>query len=231
MREIKMSRRNLLAFLSSAIIPSVAVANPTVDLALVLAIDCSYSVDDLEYRLQMRGLGQAFLDSQMLDLISRGGRKKIAVAAFHWSDALTQQIIVPWQILQTAKDAIQLADLFLSAPRTLSAGATDTGAALLYAQKLFEVAPAALRKVVDVSTDGKGNGDTEIEKARDKLVASGITVNGLAIVNEEPNLVSYLYENMIGGDDSFVIAANDFNAYSAAIRQKLYKEITNINTI
>ena len=40
-----------------------------VDLALVLAIDCSLSVDDYDYRLQLRGTGQAILDSGLVQLI------------------------------------------------------------------------------------------------------------------------------------------------------------------
>ena len=231
MHEVKPSRRNVLAMLTYAASSKLAVAAPVVDLALVLAIDCSYSVDAVEYRLQMRGIGQSFLDSRMLEVVTHGSLQKIAICAFHWSDAHTQQIIMPWQILATANDAINLANLFLAAPRLLTAGLTNTGAALLFARKLFEDAPMASRRVVDVSTDGRCNGGPSVQSARDLLVADGITVNGLAIVNEQPNLVSYLEENMIGGDASFVVTANDFNAYADAIRFKLLREIANINII
>ncbi|MDX1718086.1 MAG: DUF1194 domain-containing protein, partial [Anderseniella sp.] len=40
--------------------PVAAQAGGEVDLILVLAVDCSYSVDSREFRLQMDGIGHAF---------------------------------------------------------------------------------------------------------------------------------------------------------------------------
>ena len=42
-----------------------------VDMALVLAIDCSFSVDANEFRLQMQGLGQAFMRPEVKEAIAR----------------------------------------------------------------------------------------------------------------------------------------------------------------
>lgn len=77
------------------------------------------------------------------------------------------------------------------APRRLTPRATDTGAALLFALVIIKDAPQALLPVVDVSTDGRCNGGPSLQSTRNKLVGEGITVNGLAILNEDPNLVSY----------------------------------------
>jgi len=86
-----------------------------------------------------------------------------------------------------------------------------------------------LRRVVDVSTDGIRNTGAEIVSARDELVADGITINGLAIESDTKDLSEYLTKFVIGGDGHFVVRANDYDAYSAAIKIKLLREIENAN--
>ena len=224
-----LARRHVLGLVAGAALTQKAFASTPVDLALVLAIDCSYSVDPYEYQLQMRGTGQAFLDSKILEAVSRGPNKKIAVSAFFWSDPDQQYVIVPWRLLANASDAIEIASIFLRAPRDIYRGTTATGTALLFAKDLLDTAPPSLRRVVDVSTDGTSNTGADVSVARDQLVAAGITINGLAIENEVKDLSIYLQKAVIGGDGHFVVKANDFNAYTAAIKMKLLKEITNAN--
>jgi hypothetical protein len=57
-------------------------------------------------------------------------------------------------------------------------------------------------------------------------VARGITVNGLAILNDDPTLDRYYVTNVIGGTGAFVMTANDYEAYRLAIVTKLIKEIS-----
>ena len=54
----------------------------------------------------------------------------------------------------------------------------------------------------------------------------GFTINGLAILNEDPTVDSYYYANVIGGTGASVITANDYEAYGKAIEAKLIKEIS-----
>ena len=61
---------------------------------------------------------------------------------------------------------------------------------------------------------------------RDQLVAEGITINGLTILNEWPTLDTYFENNVAGGVGYFVIPANDYEAYGEAIFRKLLREIT-----
>jgi Protein of unknown function (DUF1194) len=221
------SRRTALAFLGASVAVPSALAAEMVDLALVLAIDCSYSIDAEEYQQQMRGTGQAFLDSKILEAISRGPYKKIAVSAFLWSDADRQYVIVPWRLLAKPADAIEIADIFLRAPRDIYRGSTGTGAALKFAEGMLQSAPPSLRQVVDISTDGTRNTGPEVEPVRDQLVRNGITINGLAIANEVHDLPDYVLKHVIGGNGHFMIVAKDYNAYTEAIKTKLLKEITN----
>ena len=79
-----------------------------VDLALVLAIDCSFSVDSREFRLQMEGLGRAFQRPEIKKAILQGTRQRIAVAAIQWSDDNNQTVVVPWTVIAGDADAEEL---------------------------------------------------------------------------------------------------------------------------
>ncbi len=227
----KPSRRNLLAGLAASGFSTAANAVVQVDLALVLAIDCSYSVDAYEYQLQLRGTGQAFLSKMVLEAIARGPNKRIAVSVFLWSEPAIQYVLLPWQILATVQDAHAMADVLLRAPRDVPRGTTATGSALLFAQSMLETAPSAFRRVIDISTDGTCNEGPDVSAVRDAIVAQGTTINGLAITVDVKDLADYVQTNVIGGNQSFVVTADDFEAYGQALRQKLFREITNVDLI
>ena len=225
MSKLRPSRRSVLSWLATAAIAAPARAAVDVDLALVLAIDCSLSIDEFDYRVQLRGTGQAMIDSALLKLIEQGNNKVIAVTAFLWSSPNAQQVIVPWRKIDSTSGAYQVTDEILSAQRKISAGATATGDALAFAGLLLQQAPAALRQVVDVSTNGHANMGRPVARVRDELVAAGVTINGLAVTDREPNLLAYMEREVTGGPNSFVIPADNYNAYTQAIRLKLFREI------
>ena len=56
-------------------------------------------------------------------------------------------------------------------------------------------------------------------------VAAGVTINGLPIIEVEPNLEEYYRDNVIGGADSFVVVARESAAFGAAILRKLLVEV------
>ena len=53
--------------------------------------------------------------------------------------------------------------------------------------------------------------------ARDSLVAKGITINGLAILSEEPWLDEYYRSNVVGGPAAFVAVAKNFDSFAEAM--------------
>ena len=110
-------------------------------------------------------------------------------------------------------------------PRSLSEGGTSISTALLYSATLLQSAPSAERLVIDVSADGRNNSGPQVAEVRDRLVAAGITINGLTILNEWPTLDSYFENNVAGGPGHFVVPAADYNAYGEAILRKLLREI------
>ncbi|MEX2408196.1 MAG: DUF1194 domain-containing protein, partial [Rhodovibrionaceae bacterium] len=53
----------------------------------------------------------------------------------------------------------------------------------------------------------------------------GITVNGLAILSDVPELESYYAHRLIGGFGAFVMTAASFEDFARAFRRKLLREV------
>src|SRR5271156_270204 len=60
---------------------------------------------------------------------------------------------------------------------------------------------------------------------RDRLAAAGVTINGLCVLHEEPDLLQSYSNEVIGGPGAFVLQCQDFSQFAEAMRQKLAKEI------
>ena len=72
-----------------------------VDVALVLAVDVSYSMDLDELALQRNGYIEAFRSKQLHEAIAKGAIGKIAVTYFEWAGGDFQHIVRPWTIIET----------------------------------------------------------------------------------------------------------------------------------
>ncbi len=218
----------VLICLFIACVPSqhIYASDDEVDLALVLAVDCSFSVDEKEFALQMQGLGQAFQRADVKAAIRHGTLQRIAVRVVEWSDNDNQTTVVPWTIIANDDDAQSFGATVSELTRNLAQGGTSISSALLYAEALLGKAPRATRRVIDLSSDGRNNVGVPVNAVRDRLVANGITINALAILNEWPTLNIYFQNQVAGGQGNFVIPANDYSAYADAIYIKLLKEIT-----
>ncbi len=198
-----------------------------VDLALVLAVDCSYSVDSNEFRLQMQGLAKAFRQPAIHNAIAEGEMGRIAVVLVQWSDDRNQLVAIPWTVIAAKEHAERFAAMIDRTPRNLAEGGTAIGTALQYSAAVALAAPVLpKRRVIDLSADGRNNRGLRPSMARDEIVARGITINGLAITNEWPTLDKYFEHQIVGGPSNFVVVANDYEAYAEAIYRKLLKEIT-----
>ena len=197
-----------------------------VDVALTLAIDCSYSVDEREFRLQMDGIGLALQRVDVRHAIKAGDIGRIALSAYEWSSATNRQVVVPWTILSGGQETIELGETIRRVPRVLAQGGTSISNALLFGQALFSQAPPATRRVIDVSSDGRNNTGISVRQVRDEVVAAGITINGLVIRNEWPTLDVYFREEVVGGPGHFVMPAETYDEYAEAIARKMLREIT-----
>src|SRR5579883_159036 len=196
-----------------------------VDVALVLAVDVSESVDADEYELQHEGIARAFESEPLVAAITGGAKGAIDVLVLEWSDRDKQVVTVDWTRISDAASAKAFAASVRATQRS-SNGLTAIGDALLAAQAAFLRLPdTADRRIVDVSGDGMANIGPPPQQVRDELVASGITVNGLAILKTEPWLDQYYDQYVVGGPGGFLIQIKDFPSFVSAMQQKLLAEV------
>lgn len=195
-----------------------------VDLALVLAVDVSASVDFDEFGLMLGGLAAAFRDEGVRAATAAGPRGAVAVAVLFWSES--QEVAVPWMRIVGPAEAEALARALEEAPRQPRAAATAIGEALVAALALLARCPAETpRLVVDVSGDGRSNRGRPPGPVRDLGVAAGAVINGLAVLNEEPDLLAHYEGEVIGGTGCFAMECADYEDFAQAIRRKLLREM------
>ena len=216
--------------------PSVRAAED-VDVALVLVTDVSRSIDDTEFKLEKDGYTTAFTSKAVLDAIRGGTVGAIAVAYVEFANSTEVRTVLDWTVIRDEASAREFVDHLAAAQRSfwgrtaISAG-VDHGVQLL-AESGFN----APRRVIDVCGDGTNNAGREVAEARDDAVKAGITINGLAIINDHPvswtyahvqppgGLANYYRENVTGGPGSFVLEVHDFNTFGEAMTRKLLTEI------
>lgn len=204
-------------------------AQTAVELELVLAVDTSASVSNDEYVLQMVGIANAFRHPEVLDAIAFYGGAGIAVTVVQWSSGEQQIQSVRWHHVFDVESAERLARAIESSPRAFGVNTTAIGSALRFSARLFNGNGfAGRRQTIDVSGDGRNNAGLVASTERDRAVAAGITVNGLAILNGDTELERYYRINVIGGPRAFVDTAADFADFARAIRDKLLREIAPI---
>jgi hypothetical protein len=197
-----------------------------VDLALVLAVDVSESVDAEEYELQHEGIARAFETAPLVEAIRGGKRGAIDVLVLEWSDRDKQVVTVGWTRVSDAASAQGFAARVRTTQRT-SNGLTAIGDALVAAEAALLLVPdEAERRVIDVSGDGMANIGPPPQEIRDRLAAQGITINGLAILKSEPWLDGYYGDDVVGGPGGFLMEVEDFPSFIAAMQQKLLSEVT-----
>ena len=223
----------LVALLGAPAVPATAQEIP-VDLELVLAVDISGSVDEVEALLQREGYIAALRHPQVIEAIQGGMFGRIAVIYVEWAGDHYQRTMLDWSLLEDAESAFAFADALAETP-LVTAHWTSLSGAIDYAVPLFENNGfEGFRRVIDISGDGHNNRGRPVEQARDEAVAAGITINGLPIVNDRPNpwggrppldLDLYYEQRVIGGPGAFIVVAEDYTAFASAILSKLLLEI------
>jgi len=201
-------------------------AETPVYLELVLAVDASSSVSEEEFALQMHGLAEAFRHPAVQGALEQTGRQGIAVSLLQWSGEGDQARAVPWVLVNDAASASGFADVLDNTPRLVEGGATAIGSALDNALSwLLSNEFQGLRMAIDVSGDGRNNQGESPAFSRARAIKAGVSINGLAILNEEPRLARYYIAGVIGGSNSFLLTADDFEDFERAIQRKLLFEI------
>jgi hypothetical protein len=193
-----------------------------VELAMVLAVDGSASVTYDEFGLIAGGMAAALRDPAVI----AGLTGSSVLSLLLWSGAGQQDIITPWTRIATEADLRGFADEVDNMPRTVRPGATAIGEALLASLTLLSRVPAIPgRNIVNVIGDGRSNDGIAPGPVRDRMAAADITINGLCILHEEPDLLASYTEEVIGGPGAFAVTCREYKDFAEAMRQKLTREI------
>ena len=213
----------------AALLPAAQAQTPAqsdVSVALVLAVDTSFSVSNERFELQKQGYAAAFRNPQVLNAIRSLPTQSIAVTMFQWTGPLLHVVVVDWAAIKDERSANAFADAIAAAPRQLFRGGTSISGAIDYARELLARSPfKGARRIIDISGDGSNNSGRPVTVARDDAVGAGVGINGLPILTVEPGLDRYYYDNVIGGPGAFMIPVANYDNFADAILKKLINEI------
>ena len=189
---------------------------------MVLAVDGSASVTYEEFGLIAGGMAAALRDPA----VASGLVGKSMLSLLLWSGAGQQDVLTGWTRIATETDLRGFADEVDNMPRTVRAGATAIGEALLASLTLLAQVPEVpKRNIVNVIGDGRSNDGIAPGPVRDRMAAADITINGLCILHEEPDLLDFYIEEVIGGPNAFAVTCRGYEDFAAAMRQKLTREL------
>ncbi len=209
-----------------------ASAQTGVDLALVLAVDMSGSMDEGEHALQRGGYVAAIRSPEVWAAIRAGAYRRIALSYLEWAGAASQVVVIDWRLIDSADAARAFADDLEASPLSRIRGTSISGA-IDYARTMVESSGyEPWRKVIDISGDGANNRGRPVAEARDAAVARGVTINGLPIILRtafaEGDLARYYADCVIGGPGAFALPVRAEAEMADAIRRKLVQEIAGL---
>jgi Protein of unknown function (DUF1194) len=227
----------LWLFVASLALAPPARAADSVDLTLVLVTDVSRSVDDSEFRLEKEGYAAAFTSREVIDAIHGGNIGAIAVAYVEFASSFEVRTVLDWSVIRDQASAQDFVDRLVAAPRSFWGRTAISAGVDRAVQLLAESGFETQRRVIDVCGDGTNNAGRDVTESRDDALKAGITINGLAIINDHPvswtyahvqppgGLPNYYRENVTGGPSSFVLEVHDFHTFGEAMTRKLVTEI------
>ena len=208
------------------VLASTAARPEAVELELLLAVDASTSVDFREFNLQMAGYAAAFRDPEFAAAVEALAGGGVAVCLLLWAGSGQSTVAIDWSILRDGAAAAAFADTVDRMPRRIRGGSTAIGDAVAHAVALLrDNAIAGHRRVIDLSGDGRANDGAGVAEARQSAARLGITINALAIRNEEPDLARYYARALVTGPAAFVETVEGYEGFAAAVRRKLIREV------
>ena len=199
------------------------------DTALVLAIDGSGSIDVADYALQMQGYAAAFRSREVHFALRMAGVVDVAVVL--WGDGDMSAQILPFERIVDAAGAERLALAIEGLTREVT-GNTGLARGIEIALDLLgEPGVCALRKIVDVSGDGRQkhmrlrHPTATLDDLRERADTLGVTINALAIETDDDGLAEYFEARVMVGETAFVIPIRSMRDFGDAIIEKLQREL------
>ena len=159
-------------------------------------------------------MGAALRDPEVVAGLTGGPARASLCSLLLWSGAGAQEVLADWTRIAGPEEAHAFADQVENVPRIVRAGGTAVGEALLAALTLLShAAVKASRRVVDAVGDGRSNEGTPPGPIRDRMAAAGITINGLCVLHEEPDLLESYTAEVIGGPGAFALPCPDYAGF------------------
>lgn len=202
-------------------------AGQCADTALVLAIDGSGSITDAEFDLQLEAFAAAFTDTAVVEALAGAG--SVALSFVIWGDGEFSSDRAGWYFIEKGEGLEPFVRDMLTRRRN-TWGNTDIGAGIWAALDMLQEV-CAFNPVVNVSGDGKATTQPKrkaiptLSMARDRATEMGVTINGLAMSEDVPDLSAYYSRNVATGARSFVMEAKRQEDFDVAIRRKLRREL------
>lgn len=208
-----------------------AVASPLcADVALVLAIDGSGSVTDEEYEFQKSAIAAAFRDEAIISVLKDAGT--VILSAVFWGDGEFPADNLDWFIVHDGLGAEDFARELERNERHVY-GNTNIGSGIWVAlDKLSEPGICARRSIINLSGDGRETTAPKqriratLYQARLRTIQMGVTINALAIADEDEDLAAYYAQKVVQGTGGFTMTVRGQTDYEIAIRQKLKRELS-----
>lgn len=190
-----------------------------VDLELSLVIDSSGSISQSEFVQQIEGYANAFEQASVVNSIVNADNG-IAVNTILFAGSATE--VITFRQLSNATDVTD----FVAALRAIDriGGGTNVAAGVLAATESIATNEFDSGNIIiDVSGDGTSS-RSQVQAARDNAISAGVSrINAVAIGGE--GIFNFYRDNVIAGPGSFVLRAEDFNAFGEAIANKIQVEI------
>jgi Ca-activated chloride channel family protein len=191
------------------------------DVALVLLIDVSGSVDPAEFRLQVDGLADALRDPVVIDALLAA---QAALEVVQWSGGGMQTTVLSWQRMLEPADVAAFSDAARAMGRAYDGSDTAVGDALAYAATRFGEVADCRRRVIDISGDGDQNAGGPLVEGRAAALGAGAAINAVAI--EDVGIaVTEFYRRHVISRGGFVLTARGHLDYPRAIRLKIEREV------
>ena len=229
-----------------------AARGQAVDLALVLVIDYSGSIDPSESALQFNGYAEAFGSAELVKEMTAGPNGAIAVSVLLFSDVVRS--LGGWRMIDGPESAAQFANLLRSAPYSSSGGTHIAQALEAAVMELSSCPYPASAATIDLSGDGPDNEGValnitnplelllaftglqtaqwsqeiqnnayRLRNLRNSIAARGVSINCVAI--QDPDLQDYFEKYVVCGKGSFAVLASSFQSFRTVIKRKILREV------
>ena len=202
------------------------------DANIVTGLDVSGSIDSDEADIQVDGIAMAIRSPEIVAAIQTGRFGRIGFAVFAWADR-SYPVLVSWRLISSSQDALEASAEVASRLRMILrsdvAGQigmlTDLSGAIDYGGGMLRGAPFATdHPILNIVGNGIDNVGEGAAPARDRLVARGVTINGVAL-GYDHSIYEYYHREVIGGPTAFVLAANDPSKLVDVLARKFATEI------